>query len=182
MTLVHARALLGIEKISLSSLDLKVSYKLFKPTGEQINRVSIIYPIVVINSVCCRRNLTPVSSVCEAAPLSLFCAGHGLNELPEMHCEFPFNLIGKLTMDFEQANHGTLWNPVGIGQGVKRCFAYRLHQAPVVQKADNAIHWINLYPMENDIGFPNAYPLDSTIQHLKNQCQKFSSVCGIGCW
>ena len=100
MTLVHARALFGIEKISLSSLDLKVSYKLFKPTGEQINRVSIIYPIVVINSVCCRRNLTPVSSVCEAAPLSLFCAGHGLNELPEMHCEFPFNLIGKSTMDF----------------------------------------------------------------------------------
>ena len=88
------------EKISLSSLDLKVSYKLFKPTGEQINRVSIIYPIVVINSVCCRRNLTPVSSVCEAAPLSLFCTGHGLNELPEMHCEFPFNLIGKSTMDF----------------------------------------------------------------------------------
>ena len=84
MTLVHARALLGIEKISLSSLDLKVSYKLFKPTGEQINRVSIIYPIVVINSVCCRRNLTPVSSVCEAAPLSLFCAGHGLNELPRI--------------------------------------------------------------------------------------------------
>ena len=66
MTLVHARALLGIEKISLSSLDLKVSYKLFKPTGEQINRVSIIYPIVVINSLCCRRNLTAVSSVCEA--------------------------------------------------------------------------------------------------------------------
>ena len=100
MTLVYARALLSIEKISFSSLDLKVSYKLFKPTGEQVNRVSIIYPMVVINSLRGRRNLTAVSGVFEAPPLSLFCAAHGLNELSEMHCEFPFNLIGKSTMDF----------------------------------------------------------------------------------
>ena len=33
-------------------------------------------------------------------------------------------------------------------------------QAPVVQKVDSAIHWINLYPVHNAIGFPNTYPLD----------------------
>ena len=40
---------------------------------------------------------------------------------------------------------------------------------PVVQKADNAIHWINIFPVENTIGFPNkgrsrcTYPLDTDL-------------------
>ena len=32
---------------------------------------------------------------------------------------------------------------------------------PVVQKLDNAIRWMNLYPVDKAIGFPNAYPRDS---------------------
>ena len=36
-------------------------------------------------------------------------------------------------------------------------------QAPVVQKVDSSIHRINLYPLENAIGFPNTYPLDSDL-------------------
>ena len=32
--------------------------------------------------------------------------------------------------------------------------------APVVQKVDSAIHWINLYPLDRAIGFPKTYPLD----------------------
>ena len=36
----------------------------------------------------------------------------------------------------------------------------RKHQAPVVQKVDSAIRWINHYPVDNAIGFPNTYPLD----------------------
>ena len=35
--------------------------------------------------------------------------------------------------------------------------------APVVQKLDSAIHRINLYPVDNAIGFSNAYPLDSDL-------------------
>ena len=38
--------------------------------------------------------------------------------------------------------------------------AESLHQAPVVQKVDSAIHWLNLYPLDNAIGFPNTYSLD----------------------
>ena len=47
--------------------------------------------------------------------------------------------------------------------------------APVVQKVDNPIHWINLLPgltVDNPIGFPNTYllgsdfPVDSVIQRL----------------
>ena len=38
-----------------------------------------------------------------------------------------------------------------------------IHLAPVVQKLDSAIHRINLYPPDNAIGFPNAYPLDSDL-------------------
>ena len=34
-------------------------------------------------------------------------------------------------------------------------------QGPVVQNPDNTIHWINLYPVNNAIGFRNTYPLDS---------------------
>ena len=33
--------------------------------------------------------------------------------------------------------------------------------APVVQKEDRAIHWINLYPVDSAIGFLNTYPLYS---------------------
>ena len=36
------------------------------------------------------------------------------------------------------------------------------HLATVVQKLDNAIHSTNdLYPVDNAIGFPDTYPLDS---------------------
>jgi len=36
-----------------------------------------------------------------------------------------------------------------------------MYLAPVVQKVDNAIHRINLYPLDRDI--PNIYPLDIVI-------------------
>ena len=35
--------------------------------------------------------------------------------------------------------------------------------APVIQKVDNAIQWINLYPVDNPNDFPNTYPLDSDL-------------------
>ena len=58
-----------------------------------------------------RRHLTPFSNVCEAAPISLFWAPNGLNELLEMRFKFPFNLIGKLIMASLRANHGVFSNP-----------------------------------------------------------------------
>ena len=33
----------------------------------------------------------------------------------------------------------------------------------VVQKVDNAIQWINLYPVDSAIDFPNTHPLDSDL-------------------
>ena len=36
-------------------------------------------------------------------------------------------------------------------------------QAPVVEKVDNAIQWINLYPVDSAIGFSNAYPPESDL-------------------
>ena len=35
--------------------------------------------------------------------------------------------------------------------------------APVVEKVDNAVQWINLYPTDIAIGFPNTYPLHSDL-------------------
>ena len=35
--------------------------------------------------------------------------------------------------------------------------------ATVVQTVDNAIHWINHYPMDNAIVSRNTYPLDSDL-------------------
>ena len=49
-------------------------------------------------SLRCRRNLTSVSNVCEAAPISMFRAPNGLNELPEVRVEFPFILIDQSAM------------------------------------------------------------------------------------
>ena len=53
-----------------------------------------------LSSLRRRRNLISVSNVCETAPISLFWAPKGLNELPEVRYEFPFILIGKATMRF----------------------------------------------------------------------------------
>ena len=35
--------------------------------------------------------------------------------------------------------------------------------APVVQTLDKAIQWINIYPVDGAIGFPNTYPLGSDL-------------------
>ena len=35
--------------------------------------------------------------------------------------------------------------------------------APVVQRLDNAIHWINHYPVDSLVCFVNTYPLDSDL-------------------
>ena len=35
--------------------------------------------------------------------------------------------------------------------------------APVVQRLDSAIHWINHNPLDNSIGFASVYPLDSEL-------------------
>ena len=33
---------------------------------------------------------------------------------------------------------------------------YSVHLGPVVRKVNNAVDWINLYPVDRVIGFPNA--------------------------
>ena len=35
--------------------------------------------------------------------------------------------------------------------------------ALVVQRADNALHWINRSPVDNAVSFVNSYPLDSDL-------------------
>ena len=37
------------------------------------------------------------------------------------------------------------------------------HLGPVFQKVDNAMHWINHYPLASAIGFAVTYPLDSNL-------------------
>ena len=59
-----------------------------------------VFSVFVLISLRRRRNLTTVSNVCEAAPISLFWAANALNELPEVRFEFPFILIGKSTIAF----------------------------------------------------------------------------------
>ena len=39
-------------------------------------------------------------------------------------------------------------------------------QGPVVRKVDNAIQWINLYPLDNAIDFSNTYPLNSELSDV----------------
>ena len=61
-----------------------------------------------LGSLCRRLDLSPVSNVCEAVPMSLFWAPNGLNELPEIRFEFPFKLTGELTTElFKQANYSS---------------------------------------------------------------------------
>jgi len=46
---------------------------------------------------------------------------------------------------------------------LKNALSNNNHQAPVVQKVDNAIHRINHYPLDGAIGSPNTWPLDSDL-------------------
>ena len=42
-------------------------------------------------------------------------------------------------------------------------FLHRVQQGLVVRRIDNAIHWINLYPVESAECIVNTYPLDSDL-------------------
>ena len=42
-------------------------------------------------------------------------------------------------------------------------FRQSRRQAPVDQRLDNAIRWINHYPADSVVGFVNTYPLDSDL-------------------
>ena len=49
------------------------------------------------------------------------------------------------------------------------------HQAPIVRRLDNAIHWIKLYPVDNAIRFAiriAIYLLDSVIRISNNWAQQ----------
>ena len=56
-----------------------------------------------------------------------------------------------------------------------------IHQCPVVQRVDNAIHPINHYPVDSVVCFVNTkfihwiaiYPADSVIHPLNNWAQKY---------
>ena len=58
------------------------------------------------------RNLILVSDVYKAVPTSFFWAPNRRNYLLELRFEFPFNLIGKLTMAFLL---GQLWHDTNPG-------------------------------------------------------------------
>ena len=50
--------------------------------------------------------------------------------------------------------------------------------APFVQKVDNAIHWINLYPVPRSaiaVGFSNNYPLDSLLSGGYSAMQRLNN-------
>ena len=40
---------------------------------------------------------------------------------------------------------------------------YSVHLGPVVRKVNNAVHWINLYPVDRVIGFPHVYLEDGNL-------------------
>ena len=61
------------------------------------------------------------------------------------------------------------WNVDSRLQSLARFQASYIEQAPAVQKLDNAIHRINLYPVDRSIDFANTYPEDSAIHLMNNR-------------
>ena len=55
-----------------------------------------------------------------------------------------------------------------VKMGFAVIIMYTVHQAPLVQLVDNTIHWINLFPVDEVIDFPNTYPLDSNLSGGKH--------------
>ena len=72
-------------------------------------------------------NFTLVINVCEATPISLFWAPKGPNKLPEVRFEFPFMLMGLLTMTYLKGLSCRIvksWYTDGsLEQRFRRCFA-----------------------------------------------------------
>ena len=54
------------------------------------------------------------------------------------------------------------WNDDFFPEEVLKPFTQIL-KGPVVQKVNRAIHRINHYPVDNAIGFPDIYPLESDL-------------------
>ena len=52
-----------------------------------------------------------------------------------------------------------------INKHIKKKTKTKKKQAPVVQKVDSAIRWINHYAVDSAIGFPDPYPLDSDLSN-----------------
>ena len=50
---------------------------------------------------------------------------------------------------------------------VKRTWNLKEDLGPVVRKVDNAIHPINLYLVDDAIGFPNTYLMDSDLSRRR---------------
>ena len=48
-----------------------------------------------------------------------------------------------------------------------------LVQDPVDQKVDHVVKWINLYPVDSAIGFPNTYLVDSDLS-VDNAIQRLN--------
>ena len=56
--------------------------------------------------------------------------------------------------------------PGETSSGVTECRLFcqpKCDQWSVVLKVDSAMHWINHYPLDCAIGFPNTYPIDSDL-------------------
>lgn len=66
-------------------------------------------------------NLALLSNIYEAAPISLFWAPNGVNELPEMRFAFPLVLTGQWSMAFLTGQSWRVHNYVGPEHGF-RCF------------------------------------------------------------
>ena len=68
---------------------------------------------------------------------------------------------------FSYLSQGTVVFPLGAGPRClmvrHRCQTKQKHLARVVRKVDNAIHRINLYPVDSVVCFVNTYPLNSDL-------------------
>ena len=60
--------------------------------------------------------------------------------------------------DFSVSDTGELeWKIRVLPIDIKAMTFWLIVQAPVVQKVDSAIHWINHYPVDNPVGFRTNY-------------------------
>lgn len=85
-----------------------------------------------------------------------------------------------IQLSVEANNKDTLHTSVAItsAKGMRRVLRQVFYQllAPAVEKVDNAIHWINIYPVQwitqlvflTRIRWIVIYPTDSAIQGLNN--------------
>ena len=81
-------------------------------------------------------------------------------------------VAGKILLFFSRNQYST--NTLAFLIKLIQCYPHK-HLAPVVQRVDSTIHWVNHYPLDDPVGFKSTYWLTMVIYPVDNAVHPFNN-------